>query len=230
MKKTILLLFTIFSVGILKSQSERFIDIDVQDTIQTKATTISYLVIINELYEDYNMESNSNHKKSISAKEIKSIIKKLEIKVCNNSNENYTIDNSNPELNSENYFNLEFQNESELKKFYNRIKEYENIYAVISNVSNSRMEDFEVKLVEKIIKKAEEKAKKIAILMDKQITGIGQISELSITHEGLETWNLNQSIGWTAYPPLSKLLNISIDNQYSKVICGKRLRIRFELE
>jgi len=87
------------------------------------------------------------------------------------------------------------------------LNQFDNVEMTLINFELENGEEVEKEILSNVMAEGSDKANKIAGRLGKKIDQVVEIKSLNNEDDQVVggSWNLNKSIGWTAYPPLSSL-------------------------
>jgi hypothetical protein len=212
--------------------AEKFIEVTVEDTLKAEPDYFEYAVsatsytadetIISD--EDKLLVARQQQEVSDAHEKLQQVFKIHRIPYKSNNSSIYLKSVGRADTSFE--YILPFTNSEQLSSFYDDIKEIQQIqgYITLSKSSNSEM--YEKKLIEKVIRKATDKANLIAQAAQVKLGSIIQIRETALNNGSLSS---SAGSGWTVYPPLHVLPQGAIADLL-QITYKTTLTVRFAIE
>jgi hypothetical protein len=221
----ILFLFAFWSLGAQVS----FIDLRVTDTLAIKYKSITYqvrAVVPRELEGSVGENADYQAQEKIMQSMLKDSEKQLRAFLDENkltykpTEDAYTINQLGLQTP---YFEMKFTKEEELKKFVKLLGSHNFAEGNICNVVYNFSDDFDIKLLERLSKKARDRAAKIAQLANATLGKVLEIEEIPAAAATENSYGYNVEEGGVR-SPYENPNSLSLTNYYSKT-----LRMKFEL-
>lgn len=229
------LILFISLIPLLSSQDYRAIEVVVEDTLMISGEEFTYMVrladqsYVDEFYVSDIADDNSNN---LSENELESLIDwKGGVKISEPFENNFRIDMDDKALVQE-LILVKFTSAELLKGFVEKLEKFNNVFGEIVSIKIDDKVDYESILLSKLIESSKVKAEKIATMMG---GSLGEIIELSeyIENQGSwnnTSWNLNGTIGWSAYPSLDFFGHLDNAKKSTSVIKSKMIRVKYQLQ
>lgn len=225
----------LFCCRFASAQTERSIEIIVQDTLHLVPDHIEYLVVINSnpmpLPYLQTPVDESTYEQPLPKDELLSLAHQHEGKVQRmEPPPNYTINNQYS-ANANEILIFQFQSIKKVEQFYHDIKLYSNIGGAVTNATSSTTRDMKERLLTRIIRKAKAEADQLAKAINKKAGEIIRITEIQ-PDLGENNGSVSSNTTWVSYAGLGALgvsRNQTADHS-SFVIYNKAFRITFALQ
>ncbi len=226
LRKHLLLILLLFP---LCNFAQKTVEVIVEDTIQMTANKFNYMVYLVNPEEIHISATAMNSKaNNLEAEQLITLIKSFNVSETFQSDD-YSIVPDYSDKMTIKY--LSFQNKKNLQAFHTALKEYENVYANLVNASSDQEEVYEDQLIDKLLLKAENKARLFAKKLGSELDQIVELSESDDYEKGSSDLNLGLELGWTAYyPAFGNLQNLSYSNSSGKIILSKKLVVKYRLK
>lgn len=206
------LLFTIIFITSISHSQNKFIEIEVRDTIRLEASKYEYHIELTESFEymglalqdeEYDLSFIKENKK-MKLFQLKEFLVENNYDFKSFNDNNYKL-NNNPYFTSNGY-KITLNSLDEVSSLVTKLKKFDFINGNIANVTFIDNDASERKLFEKLISKAKKKAQMIAEISGQKIGNIIQFTEVKeiddftfnfmdiyLTSQSTRDWNFNDN-------------------------------------
>ena len=225
MKRSLLMFFACLSVGMGFSQTHRFVEVLVQDTIHVPGSSFSY--VVNIMPEEYWEEAREDQAhKLIRQEELKALVTAYNGELLDQTNKfQVQLDHSD---NGERVILALFSNVSALEGFVKQLGAFNNVVGYLHHVDVDPDLNTNAVLNKKLLDKATVAASDLAAVWEVDLGEVLEVSEVLVDDDAVN-WNLNRELGWTAYAPSSILAFSQNIGAASFVVFKKGMRVRYRI-